>query len=43
MLFRSGIVSKKEPSDEDFMIEINFDTYGMKRLMASFARLKQIE
>ncbi len=41
--FGEGIVSKKEPSDEDFMIEINFDTYGMKRLMASFARLKQIE
>jgi DNA helicase-2/ATP-dependent DNA helicase PcrA len=41
--FGEGTVSKKEPEGEDFKLEIIFDTHGMKRLMASFARLKLIE
>ena len=40
--FGEGTVTKKEPEGSDFKLEINFDAYGMKRLMASFARLKRL-
>lgn len=40
--FGEGTVTKKEPEGSDYKLEINFDAYGMKRLMASFAKLKQL-
>lgn len=41
--FGKGTVLKKVPEGTDFRLEIDFDDYGMKRLMASFAKLKQAE
>jgi len=40
--FGEGTVIKKEPEGSDYKLEINFDAYGMKRMMASFAKLKQL-
>lgn len=40
--FGEGTVTKKEPEGSDYKLEINFDSYGMKRLMASFAKLKRL-
>lgn len=40
--FGEGTVVKKEPEGSDYKLEINFDAYGMKRLMASFAKLKRL-
>jgi len=40
--FGEGTVVKKEPEGSDYKLEINFDAHGMKRLMASFAKLKQL-
>lgn len=40
--FGEGTVTKKVPEGSDFKLEINFDAYGMKRLMASFAKLKRV-
>ena len=37
--FGNGTVSKIDGKDEERMIEINFDAYGMKRLMAAYAKL----
>lgn len=38
--FGEGTVIKKEPEGSDYKLEIYFDAYGMKRMMASFAKLK---
>lgn len=40
--FGEGTVIKKEPEGKDFKLEINFDSFGVKRLMASLANLKQL-
>lgn len=40
--FGEGTVIKKEPEGSDYKLEIYFDAHGMKRLMASFAKLKQL-
>ena len=40
--FGEGTVTKKEPEGSDFKLEIYFDAHGMKRFMASFAKLKQL-
>jgi DNA helicase-2/ATP-dependent DNA helicase PcrA len=41
--FGIGTIISVEKEDNDFRIEINFNNYGMKRLMASFAKLKKLE
>jgi len=38
--FGTGTITGREREGNDFMLEINFDGHGMKRLMASFAKLK---
>jgi len=40
--FGVGIITKIEKEKDDFMLEIHFKGTGMKRLMASFARLSKI-
>lgn len=40
--FGSGTIASIIPNDNDFTLEINFDEYGMKRLLASFAKLKKL-
>lgn len=40
--FGEGIVKAKVQESEDFRLDINFDQYGMKRLMESYARLKKV-
>jgi DNA helicase-2/ATP-dependent DNA helicase PcrA len=39
--FGEGTVLNKVSEGSDFRLDINFDDYGMKRLMASFAKLKK--
>ncbi|HOQ75180.1 MAG TPA: DNA helicase PcrA [Thermoclostridium sp.] len=41
--FGTGTVVKKVPESGDFRLDIEFDDYGLKRLMESFARLKKID
>lgn len=38
--FGKGTITSKVPDENDYKLEINFDDYGIKRLMASFAKLK---
>jgi len=38
--FGTGTIMAREPEGSDFKLEINFDGFGMKRLMASYAKLK---
>ena len=38
--FGTGTITAREQEGNDFKLEINFDGLGMKRLMASFAKLK---
>ncbi|AGC69464.1 ATP-dependent DNA helicase PcrA [Thermoclostridium stercorarium subsp. stercorarium DSM 8532] len=38
--FGEGTVIKKEREGSDYKLEIIFDEYGLKRMMASFAKLK---
>ena len=40
--FGEGIVKARVRESEDFRLDINFDEYGMKRLMESYARLKKV-
>ncbi len=40
--FGIGTITAKESEGDDYRLEIAFDEYGMKRLMASFARLKAV-
>ena len=40
--FGEGVVKAKVKESEDFRLDIDFDQYGMKRLMESYARLKKI-
>ena len=40
--FGTGTVKKKVLESGDYRLDIEFDDYGMKRLMESFARLKKI-
>ncbi len=40
--FGEGIVKSRVRESEDFRLDINFDEYGMKRLMESYARLKKV-
>lgn len=41
--FGTGTILKKVPEGNDLRLEIDFDGFGMKRLMASFAKLKQAD
>ena len=41
--FGTGTVVKKVPESGDHRLDIEFDDYGLKRLMESFARLKKID
>jgi DNA helicase-2/ATP-dependent DNA helicase PcrA len=41
--FGKGTIVTIVPEDNDYRVEINFDEFGMKRLMASFAKLKQAD
>jgi DNA helicase-2/ATP-dependent DNA helicase PcrA len=38
--FGTGTITAREPEGSDFKLEIDFDEFGMKRLMASYAKLK---
>lgn len=38
--FGKGIIIKSEPENDDLKLEIQFDRFGMKRLMAKFAGLE---
>ena len=40
--FGIGIISKIEPEGDDFKLEINFENFGFKRLMANFTPLEII-
>ncbi len=40
--FGEGIVKAKVKESGDYRLDINFDQYGMKRLMESYARLKKV-
>ena len=40
--FGEGTVKAKVQESEDFRLDIDFDQYGMKRLMESYARLKKV-
>ena len=40
--FGSGIITKAEPEGDDLKIDINFEKFGHKRLMAKFANLEVI-
>lgn len=40
--FGEGTVIKKTPDGGDYQLEINFDQYGMRRLLESYAKLKKI-
>lgn len=41
--FGKGTVVTVVPENNDYRVEIDFDDFGMKRLMASFAKLKQAD
>lgn len=41
--FGKGTIVTMVPENDDYRIEIDFDEFGMKRLMASFAKLKQAD
>ena len=41
--FGVGVISKIEPEDDDTKLEIEFEKFGMKRLMANFTPLQIIE
>lgn len=38
--FGAGTITAREPEGSDFKLEIDFDQFGMKRLLASYAKLK---
>ncbi len=38
--FGKGTIISVEPDEDDLKVEINFETFGTKRLMAKFARLE---
>lgn len=41
--FGNGIIISSKPEDDDYILEIEFQGIGRKRLMAAFARLEIIE
>jgi len=41
--FGTGTVVKKVPEGGDYRLDVEFDDYGLKRLMESFARLRKID
>jgi DNA helicase-2/ATP-dependent DNA helicase PcrA len=41
--FGKGVITKIEPEDDDLKVEIEFERFGMKRLMAKFAGIKILE
>ena len=41
--FGLGVITKLEPEGDDIKIEINFEKFGFKRLMANFTPLEIIE
>lgn len=43
MMFGKGIIVSATPMGADTMYEINFDTHGKKRLMATYAKLSKAE
>lgn len=40
--FGAGTITAREPEGSDFKLEIDFDQFGMKRLLASYAKLKSV-
>ena len=40
--FGVGVITKMEPEGEDTKLEINFEKFGFKRLMANFTPLEII-
>lgn len=40
--FGIGIIKSIQPEDDDYKMEIDFEVFGLKRLMANFARLEII-
>ena len=40
--FGEGVITSSKPEGDDYILEINFDKVGKKRLMAAFARLEII-
>ncbi len=40
--FGAGVIKSVEKEKDDFKLEIQFEGYGMKRLMAAFANLKKL-
>ena len=40
--FGEGIINYVEPEGDDLKVDINFDKFGHKRLMAKFANLEII-
>lgn len=40
--FGEGIIVKIQPENDDLKVEINFQKYGIKRLMAKYAGLEII-
>ncbi len=41
--FGVGIITNIEPEDDDLKLDINFERFGMKRLMANFAGLEILQ
>ena len=39
--FGTGIVKSIEASTKDYMVSVYFDDYGMKKMLAGFAKLKK--
>ena len=40
--FGEGIITKTEPEDDDLKVDIDFEKFGHKRLMAKFSNLEVI-
>ena len=41
--FGEGVINKVEPEGTDLKVDINFEKFGHKRLMAKYANLEIIE
>ena len=41
--FGEGLVIKTTPMGNDLLVEVAFDTAGVKKMMANFARLEPID
>ncbi len=41
--FGIGVIKSIQPEDDDYKMEIEFEVFGLKRLMANFARLEIVD